>query len=586
MKINLLTIGILTCDNDADKLAGYIDKVEERVHIPHEVIVWDNTETKTLPPLPSFVRVLQAGAWKENVRQFDARKGIVQAAKGDYVWFIDPDDDFAVIDKDFSAKVKDAVDIIVFDFIRSREKIAFTPSNKAKTVSWKNGFRNIGLDGALWNKWIRASALQKAYSLQKFPTRISFIEDALVCMLLLREPCTVWYAARQIYTYDAKASLGGVKAISSGEEMKRYCTGARMALSMIQRCYSEAEQLLLFDGWRARDAYAFIINRIGERIIAASLNNFKDIVKIISPILEELSVRDVIEGLVSARTELHTLQLRKWAAIERDVFMTVAFDAHPVPVFPVNSNERRTSFVLNRKCNLHCPSCCQKGDTSKHLDDETVFKNFDKALTKAENCGQPIYVSILGGEPTIWSDALIAKIADRLKGYKAFDILTNGTNRKSLWYSVPNAHFLTHVTDWETNMKSYEYESKNDTPLIIITHQTLPLLEDYLKVNKCKSLDITPATDCGDMSITDKDLDEIERLARKYNVPKRWTIGKDRFVKGSNAPFCNKADVVWQFDCVNNTAVTCCKSGGKGYVMLNDWSPSVEPDCSDCTVGL
>lgn len=266
--------------------------------------------------------------------------------------------------------------------------------------------------------------------------------------------------------------------------------------------------------------------------------------------------------------------------------MAAAFDTHPVPVFPVNSNERRISFVLNRKCNLLRPSCCQKGDTSKHLDNEAIYKQFDVALTKAENCGQAIYVSILGGEPTIWSDALITKIADRLKGYKAFDVLTNGTNRKSLWYSVPNAHFLTHVTDWETATQSCPYESKNDTPLLVVTHQALPLLEGYLKINKCKTLDIAPASDCGDMSITGEDLDEIQRLASKYNLPLHWTIGKGRLMEWSNTPFCNKNDTVWQFDCVNNIVATCYKSGGKGYVTLDKWSPSVEPDCTDCTVGL
>lgn len=131
--MELLTIGLLVCDNDVHLLQSTLEKIKNKVHIPYEVLLYDNTETCTLPPLDKDIKVFSKGTWKENVRQFSARKTLTQKAKGEYIWFIDPDDDFVEIDKSFLDCVKDDVDCVQFKYI----------TDARETHWWKDGVRTV-----------------------------------------------------------------------------------------------------------------------------------------------------------------------------------------------------------------------------------------------------------------------------------------------------------------------------------------------------------------------------------------------------------------------------------------------------------
>lgn len=237
-----LTIGILVCDKDAALLTATLENVHSRVHIPHEVIVWDNTEHKTLPPLQCTVLSHGGGKWKENVRQFEGRKGIAQAATGGFVWYIDCDDDFMEAGEDIVPPiVYDTTDAIVFPYIM--DSILQEAGGGKRTVYTLDDFWHSRFCGGLWNKWLRTSALQKTYSLADFPARISIMEDDLALMLFLHELCNVYHASKAIYSYSEKKSLGGAAVIKNADEMRRYIAGMREAIAVIDGVYSRAEQV-------------------------------------------------------------------------------------------------------------------------------------------------------------------------------------------------------------------------------------------------------------------------------------------------------------------------------------------------------
>lgn len=224
-----------------------------------------------------------------------------------------------------------------------------------------------------------------------------------------------------------------------------------------------------------------------------------------------------------------------------------------------------------------------------------MYSHFDKALTSIEALGVPLYPQILGGEPTLWSDVLIARIAKRLEHYPQFLLFTNDTNRNSLWYTVPNAQFLTHVTNWAGTMASYEYESEHDTPIIVVTHDDVGKLKAYLKRNKCRTLTVSPATDAGDLTCTASGIRRIADLARRYNVRCEYDATKDRLplpscrcdlgnvTEATSASVqCSKNRLVWQVDCATLQVLACCKA--HNYTPLDEWTPDTVPDCERCAV--
>lgn len=587
MTIGLLTIGILTCDNDIDKIAQCVARVQERVHIHHEVIVWDNTETKDLPSLEG-VKVLSAGTWKENVRQFDARKGIAQKTAGDYVWFIDPDDDIAQIDETFIPHCDAQVDAIVF---RHKEDGVSIGNGKGfVAATYKDFFHGGVISGGLWRKWFKKSALLQAYKLQHFDTRISFMEDDLLELLLVRQPRVVWQSTKAIYNYRCNTSVGGHKVITSGVEMSHYVTGLKSCIAIVQNVYSQQEQNDICQPL-AGNFHDMVMGRMAKRLGDALVQNIDKAAELTAPLKDEVDIKDFLKCMTRQRPWVPLNNLKAWADAETAARRNLA--AMAVKSLPVFCDTRGVSFMLNHQCNLHCAYCCQgRLQDTPPIDDDEMYRRFDKAITKLEGFGQKLKPGILGGEPTIWSDYLVRKLLARLARYDKFQLFTNGTNRKSLWYSAANCYRITHVTDWETHMVNYAYESDHDRPLIIVTHPMVERLEKYLKVNRCRSLMVDSATDSPTpgLDCTSEDNVYIAALVAQYGLTGGYTVNT-ALNNGDEEAKCTGCDLSWQADCSGDLGhpimvTSCCKSEQAGYLPLEQWTPQFSPDCSGCLMAV
>jgi len=82
----MISIGITFCDKDYKLCNRLLKQIEERVLVPHEVIIIDNTEGNKLGDKATY-------AFGYNAFQFASRYKIIKLAKGDYIWFLDGDDE-------------------------------------------------------------------------------------------------------------------------------------------------------------------------------------------------------------------------------------------------------------------------------------------------------------------------------------------------------------------------------------------------------------------------------------------------------------------------------------------------------------
>lgn len=611
----MLTIGIVVCDRDAARLPAFMAQLNAHVTARHEVLVYDNTECETLSTVDGIDKVLCSPYGKRNIHQFQARRCIAEAARGDYVWYVDPNDEIitdvtdgllfdAASDKHGLGKP----DIVIFDVYRDGELLAaHFPASALGQGGECEKCVSVNLDDyavvrfALWDRWLKTSALREAFAIVPGAPLISCYEDNLIQALMLRQYRTAFAVHKALYRYHANDSMAAGGGIHDGDSMSAYITGLNTVCGIFNMVFSTGEQMIMFAGNNVSD---MVMSQAISKMAQAIFSHRDNAHEIITAALREVSVNDISAVLMGYRMHVPTEHLTQWAEVETDAraYMGVIDDNATTGTdapMAANSNDneridapcaintagrRVVSIMLDRQCNLHCPYCCQQNDRNyvprvgEHgLTQTEVYWRFDEAMARLKAI-TPVYPQILGGEPTLWSTSLIERIAHRLKDYLQFAVLTNGTNRDSAWYSVHNAVFLTHVTDWESAKCTYPYASPRDTPMIVVTHQAMPLIEHYLDLNQCHNLVVSPAGDCGDpgMNATISDIKKLRELVTMHGLP-------------AIRPVCYKmGHTVWQVDVMQGegggaSATTCCHSKG-GYVPIAQFTGQESAVCKGCTV--
>lgn len=258
-----------------------------------------------------------------------------------------------------------------------------------------------------------------------------------------------------------------------------------------------------------------------------------------------------------------------------------------------NAMNVRASFALDPACNTDCPYCNQ-GRAAKRFpprSEDEIFSGFDRALTRCESIlGYRPAVQILGGEPTLWSDALVRRIQERLSAYDEYLVFTNGFNRNSLFWKDPKAWLSYHVTDW-TRCRPVDELPGNAGLEIVVTKKDIHLVEEFLDANKNLKNPIHLAFCHGGGHEYDLDPYDIRRLAE---IEWRW---RELFPlhRRSNLNFyelyrrdglkacqrrCRTGHIIWNFLCYKDTVTPCC--GGKEEVPLDEFRGCPVSECGDC----
>lgn len=204
-----LTIGIVFCDKDVCFFNTLINNIKENIPdcFEYEIIIFDNTENRSLPENP--YKVLTEG---KNVYQFIGRKRIIAEARGRYTWFIDGDDSILKVPENFKTFNED---IIAFN---AAEKFNGKILNYSILSYYKPFYVpkfNIDviytyLGAMLWNKWLKTDTLKSF--LDKLPD-IELVsgEDTTILVGVLFRSKIIRYENIGIYVHNTSASYSSIK---------------------------------------------------------------------------------------------------------------------------------------------------------------------------------------------------------------------------------------------------------------------------------------------------------------------------------------------------------------------------------------
>lgn len=230
-----LSIVILVCDKDYKMLPCLSYSIDKHIKVEHEICVCDNREKHKGESLGVHgIKVFNA---KENLFIFEGRRQtVLNCASGDYVWFIDADDDVTTLDEfNFDE------DLICFNYVsvNSKDKsekpcnnpyhVAYT-ANKSNffTYSWRNVTKNM-----LWNKFIKRDLLVDVYSHVPDGMKIVLMEDCLLNILLLSKIKTLRFETGLYYKYYHNAGDSQKDEYTDIKPLERLLTGYDTALGLL-----------------------------------------------------------------------------------------------------------------------------------------------------------------------------------------------------------------------------------------------------------------------------------------------------------------------------------------------------------------
>lgn len=209
-----LSVVVLFCDKDFKYVDGLCRQIEERVRVPHEIILVDNRDSIDRPCPDAFRTVVSGG----NIGQYDARLEAVDKCRGEYIWFVDADDEVLPVAEELSGLDGD----IIYFCARDRtgfQSEANPPSVRIRTmlhgkdsVSWSTSEYTITVTAlfrcaALWQLWIRREFFEEHIHL--FPRgkpSYKHNEDLFVQSVLLVNSSKVTFSSSEIYVYNKSLS--------------------------------------------------------------------------------------------------------------------------------------------------------------------------------------------------------------------------------------------------------------------------------------------------------------------------------------------------------------------------------------------
>lgn len=213
-----LSIILLVYDGNTEYLYPFTKNLYEKVRVDFEVIIVDNRDVKKSD-------LIYYG--KSKIVNADGNKGILEGRRlgfenctGDYVWFVDIDDNILdVINKDYGS-----ADIIEFPFFSEGAFLYKSPELIKQENFWSvDKFLKITV--YLWNKWIKAEVLKKAY--EDIPHFFCiYHEDTLVNFTILKYANNLEFVhSTALYIHSKNNNSITLKNIASKKDVDRLFIG-------------------------------------------------------------------------------------------------------------------------------------------------------------------------------------------------------------------------------------------------------------------------------------------------------------------------------------------------------------------------
>lgn len=257
----MLTIGILFCDNDTKYLLSLLKKIKSRVTIDHEIIFFDNRDdfSSDISCIDGY-KVLNTGYG--NKYQVEGRRQIIQHAQGDYVWFIDCDDEPLTVDQKIQDLLNREYDCYCFgydiDTFCNHEYDLYTHDQFHE--GGLCNFQQYILVPALWNKIIKTDVLLKAEELIPDNTLASAGEDLMLLLLALKYTSTLFTSPIRIYKNNSLLGSSSHDDYSDNLDKLKRCTfGHAATMQLMDSKLSDADKEQCdFESIKRQDALFFI----------------------------------------------------------------------------------------------------------------------------------------------------------------------------------------------------------------------------------------------------------------------------------------------------------------------------------------
>lgn len=220
------------CDKDYQNVYNIVDKIKETALYDYEIFVMDNREKKKNIILNfENAKLVDMGG---NKYQFNAkREAVLNYCSGDYVWFIDCDDEIIdcpnIVDNtseiicfnyDISVKVSNVKADVRYHF--DNDEILEGELHSHYTLE---NYLKIGVPN--WAKLFRLDLLKQFYE-KTGPIELHLAEDCLVILYMMYNSTKITLQNKVCYLYIiSKKSDTGAQNYTNLDAVKRMFTGSR-----------------------------------------------------------------------------------------------------------------------------------------------------------------------------------------------------------------------------------------------------------------------------------------------------------------------------------------------------------------------
>jgi glycosyltransferase involved in cell wall biosynthesis len=225
-----LSVICLVYEGNVKYLSKFL-KMTKGIEIEHEVVVVDNRDDKT-KPLKCNLKEAVVVKTEKNLGILDGRRFGFEHSTGDYIWFVDIDDEIMdVHDRDYGN-----CDIIKFPFFNDDKYLNEVKPRIITGNAIATG-NTVGIiDLMLWDKWFKREALEKAY--KKIPSFFCiFGEDNLLSLNVLDCVESVrCIDCMPMYRYCTNQDSITLRDIKTKEEIDRLFLGFEQVKELYSKC--------------------------------------------------------------------------------------------------------------------------------------------------------------------------------------------------------------------------------------------------------------------------------------------------------------------------------------------------------------
>lgn len=244
-----ITCGIIINDKDYHNLKNIIPNILRSARAKgydFEIIVADNRKNNVndvldIEPEYHFKHI----KYNDNFGTFYARKSIFENSSGDYIWYIDGDDNISsFIDKKFFAD--GAYDLYCFNYSLASKNTYYTqyifdeeelvPSNPNLGFLSEDLFKKL-TGNLVWTKWIKRDVLQKVFEpLKEMDAKdINVTEDTIICFGSFYFAKNVKLIPEQYYVYNDRDSISIRDKYTKASDYKTWITGAKKGFTLFDK---------------------------------------------------------------------------------------------------------------------------------------------------------------------------------------------------------------------------------------------------------------------------------------------------------------------------------------------------------------